>query len=76
MLSDKAVAKRTMRNICGRMAGCIEGGSFCGKRILTYFHGGKRKYSVYLTDFGHKNSGVNGNTNLEGRKMDIANPRS
>ena len=27
----------------------------CGSRKLTYFHGGKRKYSVILTDFGHKN---------------------
>ena len=29
---------------------------FCGSRKLTYFHGGKRNYSVTSTDFGHKNS--------------------
>ena len=34
---------------------------FCGNRKLTNFHGGKRKYSVMSTDFGHKNNDVNGN---------------
>ena len=28
----------------------------CRSREFTYFHGGKRKYSVISTDFGHKNS--------------------
>ena len=40
----------------------LDGGFlFCGSRKLTYFHGGKRKYSVISTDFGHKNSDGNGN---------------
>ena len=38
-----------------------EGFLFCGSRKLTYFHGGKRKYNVISTDFGHKNSDGNGN---------------
>ena len=40
-----------------------EGGFlFCRSRKLTYFHCGKRKYSVSRKDFRHKNSDGNGNT--------------
>ena len=35
---------------------------FCGSRKLTYFHSGKRKYSVYFNGFWTKNS--DGNRNI------------
>ena len=40
----------------------LEGFLFYGNRILTYFYGEKRKYSVIYTDFGHKKSDGNGNS--------------
>ena len=47
---------------------------FCESRILTYFHGGIRKFSVISTDLGHKNSNGNGNIIiLEGWKTEIIN---
>ena len=39
----------------------MRGVPILGSRKLTYLHGGKRKYSVISTDFGHKNSDGNGN---------------
>ena len=45
--------------------GDLKGGFlFCGSRKLTYFHSGKRKYSVHFTAFGHENS--------DGRKYHIS----
>ena len=45
------------------VSGIVLRGGFlcCGSRKLTYFYGGKRKYSVISTAFGHKNSDGNGN---------------
>ena len=57
--------KKYKKHLCARdikiMYICTGGVLFCGSRKLTYFHGGKRKYRVISTDFGHKNSDGNGN---------------
>ena len=39
------------KSICAHMSG---GFLFCGSRKLTYFHGGKRKYSVISTNLRYK----------------------
>ena len=46
---------------------------FGGTRILTYFYGGKRKYSIYFNGYRTQNSEGNGNIFLEGRKTEIFN---